>query len=165
MVEENYVEWLVKRKTPVYAVPAKIALAVVCMLSVLLALQTVLGVIIMTVAFVATYFLYQSFSVEYEYLFADGGLRVDRIFGKARRKKAFECNKEDVQFTAPADSDSLKDYECSGMKVMDFTSGKGADHVYALIYQKGAEHGKVLFQPNEKMLAAMKRTFPSKMGR
>ena len=101
-------------------------------------------------------------SVEYEYLFAEGGLRIDRILGKARRKKAFDCEKDDVQLIAPVDSYMLKDYAKQGMKVMDCTSGKQGAEVYALMYQKGADTMKVLIEPNEKMLAAMRHTFPRK---
>ena len=40
MNDDNYVEWLVKRKDPAYAVPVKILMIVVCIFSVLSA-QTV----------------------------------------------------------------------------------------------------------------------------
>ena len=43
-MEENYIEWLVKRKDPVYAWPVKILMIVVCALSVLAALQLLLDV-------------------------------------------------------------------------------------------------------------------------
>ena len=45
---------------------------------------------------------------------------VDRILGKAKRKKIFDCEKDDIQIVAPADSFVLKDYEKQGMKVKDF---------------------------------------------
>ena len=96
-MEESYIEWLVKRKDPIYALPVKIIMVLVCAFSVLLALQTVIGVVIMTAAGIGTYFIFLNLSVEYEYLFAEGGLRIDRILGKARRKKAFDCEKDDVQ--------------------------------------------------------------------
>ena len=42
-MEESYIEWLVKRKDPIYALPVKIIMVLVCAFSVLLALQTVIG--------------------------------------------------------------------------------------------------------------------------
>ena len=110
-MEENYVEWLVKRRDPVYAIPLKALMIAVCVISVFLALQTMFGIIIMAAAFIGTYFVFINLSIEFEYLYADGGLRIDRIMGKARRKKVFDCEKEDVQFVAPSDSYMLKDYE------------------------------------------------------
>lgn len=55
-MEENYVEWLVKRKDPVYALPAKVLIVIVVVLSVFSALRTVLGVVFMTLAAIAAYF-------------------------------------------------------------------------------------------------------------
>ena len=133
MSEDNYVEWLVKRKDPGYAVPVKILMIVLCIFSVLTALQTVLGVIIMLAVGAATYFVFLNMSVEYEYLFAEGGLSVDRIMGRARRKRVFDCDKEDVQIVAPADSFVLKDYERQGAKIKDFSSDRRDAKVYACL--------------------------------
>ena len=41
-MEENYVEWLVKRKDPVYAWPVKVLMIVLCALSAFAALQVML---------------------------------------------------------------------------------------------------------------------------
>ena len=84
---------------------------------------------------------------------------------KARRKKAFDCEKEEVQVIAPADSYVLKDYEKQGMKVINCTSGQAGAKVYALISQKGSVTTKVLFEPGEKMEGAMRRVFPRKFMR
>ena len=65
-MEESYIEWLVKRKDPIYALPVKIIMVLVCAFSVLLALQTVIGVVIMTAAGIGTYFIFLNLSVEYE---------------------------------------------------------------------------------------------------
>ena len=162
-MEENYVEWLVKRRDPVYAIPLKALMIAVCVISVFLALQTMFGIIIMAAAFIGTYFVFINLSIEFEYLYADGGLRIDRIMGKARRKKIFDCDKADVQFVAPSDSYMLKDYEPSNIKILDCTSGQKNGKIYAFICQKGSESRKVLFEPNEKMINAMRRAYLRKM--
>lgn len=162
MSDDNYVEWLIKRKDPVYAIPVKILMILLCVISVISALQTLLGVIFMLAAGALTYYVFLNLSVEYEYLFAEGGLTVDRIMGRARRRRVFDCNKEDIQVITPADSFVLKDYEVQGAKVRDFSSGGGNAKVYALMYQKGPESCKVLIEPNDKMVRAMRRTFPRK---
>ena len=87
MNDDNYVEWLVKRKDPAYAVPVKILMIVVCIFSVLSALQTVFGVIVMTIAGVATYFVFLNLSVEFEYLFAEGGLSVTVSWERQRERR------------------------------------------------------------------------------
>lgn len=164
MSEDNYVEWLVKRKDPVYAVPLKILMMILCLLSVIAAMQTALvGVLFMAAAGAATYFVFLNLSVEYEYLFAEGGLSVDRILSRARRKRVFDCDKEDIQMVAPQDSFVLKDYERQGTKVKNYSSGRRDAKVYALVYQKGPNSFKILFEPNEKMTKAMRRAFPRKL--
>ena len=162
-MEENYVEWLVKRRDPVYAIPLKALMIAVCVISVFLALQTMFGIIIMAAAFIGTYFVFINLSIGFVYLYADGGLRNDRIMGKARRKKVFDCGKEDVQFVAPSDSYMLKDYENANTKLADYSSGRKDGKVYAMIYQKGSESRKVLFEPNEKMINSMRRAYLRKM--
>ena len=162
MNDDNYVEWLVKRKDPAYAIPLKILMIVLCVLAAFLAMQTIFGIIFLLAAAAGTYFVFLNMSVEYEYLFAEGGLSVDRILGKARRKRVFDCDKEDVQVVAPADSFVLKDYERQGARIKDFSSGRKEAKVYALMYQKGADSFKVLIEPNEKMIGAMRRAYPRK---
>ena len=53
-MEENYVEWLVKRKDPVYAWPVKVLMIVLCALSAFAALQVMFGVLILVAAGAAT---------------------------------------------------------------------------------------------------------------
>ena len=166
MGESNYVEWLVKRKEPAYGFFVKIGMLCLSMLSVVAAFTGFLGmfgIIIVILVFGATYYLFLNLNVEYEYLFADGGLSVDRILGKARRKKVLECEREEVMVVAPADSYSLKNYEKAGMKVVNCSSCRPGSRPYALIFQKGPDTTKVILEPNEKMLGAMKRSLPRKV--
>ena len=74
MMEDSYVEWLVKRKDPVYAIPVKILMVIISAFSVLMALQKIWGVLLMLAAFAATYFVFINLSIEFEYLYADGDL-------------------------------------------------------------------------------------------
>lgn len=47
MNDDAYAEWLVKRKDPIYAVPVKILMAVLCLVSLLIAMQTAFGAILL----------------------------------------------------------------------------------------------------------------------
>ncbi len=166
MNESNYVEWLVKRKEPAYSLFVKIVMLFLSMLSIALTFMGFLGmfgIIIVVLAIGGTYYLFLNLNVEFEYLFAEGSLSVDRILGKARRKKVLECEKEEVVVVAPADSHSLKNYVKSGMKVVNCSSGRQGVKTCALIYQRGPETTEVIFEPNDKMINAMKRSFPGKV--
>lgn len=163
MNEDAYAEWMVKRKDPPYAIPVKILMGLLCLVAVVSALQTVLGVIFLTLAAVATYFVFINLSVEFEYLVVEGDVSIDRILARSRRKKALNCKKEEIQIVAPSDSYTLKDYEKTGMKVKDCSSGKSGAKTYALIYQQGADCVKVIFEPNDRILRALRHSIPGKL--
>lgn len=163
MNNEAYAEWLVKKKAPVYAFAVKGLMGFLCLISVFLALTTMLGIIIMTVVGAATYFVFRNLNLEYEYLFVSGQLTIDKIMGRSKRKKAWEGNLEEIQIIAPSDSYLLKDYETSNMKVMDFSSGNQGAKTYAIIAQSGANASKIIFEPNDKMLHCFKQMAPRKV--
>lgn len=163
MDQDTYVEWLVKRKDPVYAWPARIALGILCAVSLLLAFATVWGILLFGAVGAATYFLFQMLSVEYEYLYVDGGLTVDKILGRSRRKKLLECTKDQLIMVAPSDHYVLKDHESNGMRVYDCSSADRSRKTHTLIYQEGSQRVKVIFEPNDKMLQAIRHTSPRKI--
>ncbi len=89
-MNDSYAEWLVKRKNPAYNIVLKAALVLLCAISLVLALVTPFGIIILTVVGIASYFAFQSLSQEFEYLVVNDQITIDRVLGKARRKKGWE---------------------------------------------------------------------------
>lgn len=163
MDNEAYAEWLVKRKSPAFAVPLKAVMVALCAAGLFLALTTMLGIIALVLAVAAAYFVFRSLSIEYEYLFVTGQLTIDKIMGRSRRKKMWEGSMDEIQMIAPADSYVLKDYENSNMKLLDFSSHEAHARVFAMICRSGGETVKILFEPNEKMLRCFKMTSPRKV--
>ncbi len=162
-MNDNYAEQLIKRRTPVYAYVLTGVLGAVTAVTVFFALTTgVLAVILMFLAGFVTYLSYRNTNVEFEYLFVSGQLSVDKILGKAKRKKAFECSMEEIQIVAPADSYVLNDYK-NIAKTLDFSSHMEHAKVYVAIVQEKGEQTKVLLEPGEKMLGYMRQTSPRKI--
>ena len=64
---------------------------------------------------------------------------------------------------APSDSYVLKDYETSGMKVVNCSSQKPEAKTFTMIYQKNGQHYKVILEPNDKLLQAIRYTTPRKI--
>lgn len=163
-MNEAYAEWLVKRKTPFYAYILTAFMAIVTLISIFFALTGgVISVIIMFAAGFATYILYRNFNVEYEYLYVGGHLSIDKIMGKAKRKKAWEASMEEIKVIAPSDSYVLKDYRVSGSKKMDFSSGVPGVKTYTVIHQSGANATEIMIEPNDKMLQCFRQTVPRKV--
>lgn len=163
-MNENYAEFLVKRKTPAYAYVLNAVLAVATLITVFLALTTNVGaVILMFLVGFATYLSYRNTRVEFEYLFVTGQLSIDRILGKAKRKKAFECTMEEIQIIAPSDSHVLNDYKFQNQKLLDFSSRMAEVKTYTAIIQSGSDNYKLIFEPNDKMLQCFRQTSPRKV--
>lgn len=163
MDNEAYAEWLVKRKSPAYAMAIKAAMGALCAVGLFLALTTMLGIIALALAAGASYLVFRNLNIEFEYLYVTGQLSIDKIMGRSKRKKVWEASLEEIQIIAPADSYVLKDYETQGMKIMDFSSRDPQAKVFALISRKGSETVKILFEPNEKMLRCVRMTSPRKV--
>lgn len=163
MNNEAYAEWLVKRKAPAYTYALKGVMIFLCVIGAFLALTTVWGILILTVIGAATYFLFQSVNLEFEYLVVNDQLTIDKIMGRSRRKKAWEGTMEEIQIVAPSDSYVLKDYERSGMKTLDFSSHETGAKTYSLIQQNGANTTRVIFEPNDKVLHCLRMRNPRKV--
>lgn len=163
-MNETYAEWLVKRKVPFYAYILNAVLGLITAVCVLLAMTTgVLAVILMFAAGFVTYLSYRNTRVEFEYLYVSGQLSIDRILGKAIRKKAFECTMEEIQVIAPSDSYVLNDYKDSTARVLDCSSHMDGAKTYTAIIRKGGDTTKLIFEPNDKMLQCFRQTAPRKV--
>lgn len=162
-MNENYAEQLIKRRTPAYAYALTGVLGAMTAVTVVLAMTTgVLAVILMFLAGFVTYLSYRNTHVEFEYLFVGGELSVDKILGRSKRKKAFECKMEEIQIVAPADSYVLNDYR-NVKNTIDFSSHMEHAKMYAMIVQTKGEQTKVLLEPGEKMLTCMRQCSPRKV--
>lgn len=163
-MNEAYAEWLVKRKTPIYAYILTGFLGAVTAVCIFLALTTgVLSVLLMFAAGFLTYLSYRNTNVEYEYLYVSGQLSIDKIMGKAKRKKAWEGSMEEIKVIAPSDSYVLNDYRVSNSKKLDFSSGNPGTKTYTVIHQSGAEAAEIVIEPNDKMLQCFRQTAPRKV--
>lgn len=163
-MNENYAEWLVKRKVPVYAYLLDGVLVLVTILIALLTMVNNLFLIVPTVmSGILTYMVHRNLRVEYEYLFVDRTFSVDRIFGQTKRKEAFECKLESIQMIAPEGSPALNDYKRSNQDLFDYSSHMPDATVYAMMIQSGDKSAKLLFEPDEKMLHCIRQMAPRKV--
>ena len=52
----------------------------------------------------AAYFVFRNSEVEFEYLYVTNQLTIDWIYGKTKRKKAWEGSMDEIQIVAPTGS-------------------------------------------------------------
>ena len=105
--------------------------------------------------------------VEYEYLYINGELDVDRIYSKTRRRPAAVFRPEEIEFLAPVSSLHWSEYGASRQKpvwrTVNFSSGRKNVQVYALAARRGGKLLRVLLEPNEKMIKDLCRKMPGKV--
>ncbi len=159
---ESYVECLVPRKPSGGMKALKVGLiaaAVFCFLLGLVVIFFMLGTLLLGAA---AYFVGLYASVEYEYLYVDREISVDRILNKTRRKKADRFDVERMEILAPVNSWHLDDYRNRQLKQTDYSSGRihQPDNRYVMIYDGGR---KVILEPNEAMVRAIQSVVPRKV--
>lgn len=113
---------------------------------------------------IAAYFVIPSLDLEYEYLYVNGELDIDRVIAKTKRKKAksFDINK--MEILAPLQSHRIDYYNNNQrLKQYDFSSGNKEHNIYAMIIPDGQEICKVLLELDGRMLTDIKKTAPRKV--
>ena len=161
-MNETYVEWLVKRKTPAYLSLLKILTIMLTVCFVLLGFFLLPAMIIAVLLGVAAYFVYLNSDVEYEYLYVDKELTVDKVMAKSRRKRVATYDLGKIEILAPIKSWHLDNYKNRTDKTVDYSSGeeKQPDRRFAFFYD-GKQ--RVLIEPNEEMIKAMQTVAPRKV--
>lgn len=124
-MNESYKELLVKREKGA----KEILIRIVCIVpTVLIGLLTLLtGNIVLFIAVIALgvldYFVFQWTDIEYEYLYLDKEISVDKIMAKTRRKKVTTLDVNKIEIMAPEKSHQLDSYRRRETKVTDLSAG------------------------------------------
>lgn len=163
-MNESYKELLVKKERG-----AKEALIrVVCVVpTVLLGLLTFLtGNIIMFIIVIALgvvdYFVFQWTDIEYEYLYLDKEISVDKIMAKTRRKRIMTITVEKIEIMAPEKSYQLDPYRNRQTKVTDLSAGHDLpDQKLYWVYYEGNQ--KFLMNLTEDFAKTVKGIAPRKV--
>lgn len=161
-MNETYVECMVKRKTPVYMLLLRTLTIMLAACFVLIGLMIPLALIIGVIIGAAAYFVYMRSDLEYEYLYVDKELTIDRIMAKSRRKRIETFDLERMEIIAPVKSHQLDSYKNRTCKVVDYSSGeeKQPDRRYAFYYNG---EKKLILEPSPEMIKAMKMVAPRKV--
>ena len=110
---------------------------------------------------VADYFIIPSLDLEYEYLYVNGELDIDKIMSKQKRKRVFSGDISALELMAPSQSHELDHYRSrSDVKAKDFSSGKQDAKTFTMILKKEQGIEMVTFEPSDIILKDMKRMAP-----
>lgn len=162
-MNDLYAECYVKPIPNAAAHFKKILLAAAAVIAVLAALFffSMISVVIAAVIVGIICWRFPYLKVDYEYIFVDGQLDFDKIMGGEKRKNALRIDFEDLVVMAPEKSHALDSYK--DCEVRDFSANNPEVKNYAIIISKGEKRSKIIFSPNEKMIAIMKNKTRSKI--
>ncbi len=162
-MNDVYVECLVKAKSSFALKVLEGILVVVTIGAGFLAmLRFVEFVIIAIVAAIAAYFVYLSSDVEYEYLYLDKEISIDKVMAKSKRKRIGTYTVDRMEILAPINSYHLDEYKNRNVAQKDYSAGPGekADGRYVLYYEGGE---KLILSPSTELVNALRNVAPRKV--
>jgi hypothetical protein len=104
------------------------------------------------------FFLKQKTYIEYEYIFTNGDVDIDRIIAAKRRKKVTRFDIRDVQIMAPLGSPFL-DGSPKGKKVIAYTRNT-KEKIYLAVVNKNNAVTEIYFTPDEQFVGLCFRANP-----
>lgn len=153
-MNDFYTEQLVKRKATGKTVLAKAGLCIVTLASVVLVMRVPFTIIVPIALIALDVFLFRSMDVEYEYLYVNGELDIDKIMAKSRRKRIFSTGIEELELLAPTGSSELRLIKAD--KTHDYSTHVEGHKTYEMIVVQKGQKVKVIFEPNETILKGFK---------
>ena len=162
-MNDYYTEQMVKKQADMKDMLIKAVLIAVTIVSFLIVLMFPVGLILPVAMIVLDVFMFRRLNVEYEYLFLNGDLDIDKIMNKAKRKKQFSMNVADMDLLAPADAAELHQYQ--NARTYDFSSRTGQAKLYALIVSGQGEKKEIIFEPNDTIIEGFYMLAPRKVIR
>lgn len=115
---------------------------------------------VIIVIIVGVVFLMRRYNIEYEYVFTNGELDIDRITNKSRRKQVLSVNVKSFETMVPAGNKNYESEISHFTKLYDFGSGTVTENTYIAIFDKDKERVKMIFEPNEQMFKAIRAYIP-----
>ncbi len=161
-MNETYYEIMVPRKkSPVYKVGQIVTAILTCFFALTMFLGILWGLILAVVCGVACYFLSLYSSVEYEYLYVDKELQIDRILAKSNRKRMETLDLNQLEILAPLRSHELDSYRSRQGKTLDYSSGKESQESCKYMLVVGEK--QIIFEPTEELVKAIRMFAPRKV--
>ncbi|MBD5541393.1 MAG: hypothetical protein HDR00_09445 [Lachnospiraceae bacterium] len=107
------------------------------------------------------YVLMQNACIEYEYLYLDKELSVDKIKNQSKRKKVAVYDLSTLEVMAPKGSHRLDSYD--SLKVKDYSSESEDGEAFELVVEgkNGREH--IIIDTNEELVKAIRMAAPRRV--
>lgn len=160
-MNEYLIEQLVKRRETSATTVKKAGMLAVTVLSASLILFHPMLIWVTVILGVVDSFLFKRLNLEFEYIYFNGDIDIDKIMSMQSRKRVFSSNITEMEVIAWSGSVELQQYQ--RYKVLDFSTQNPDDKLYEMVIKFKGEPVRVLFNPNEKILDEMKNMAPRKV--
>lgn len=163
-MSETYVECLVKHKTSFGGVLLKSVMIMFTAALAVLGLLTMSALFLLIAALigVAAYFVYMRTNLEYEYLYLDKELTVDKVMARTKRKRVEVFEIERMEILAPYHSHQLDSYAHRQMKTVDYSIGEELQpDLRYVMYYNGDK--RIVLSPSPQLIKAIKTVAPRKV--
>lgn len=163
-MSETYIECLVKAKPSMLGKFFKylLILLTAMMLVLMFLTMTAFPFILAAVAGVGAYFVGMYTDLEYEYLYLDKELTIDKVMGKTKRKRVAVYQLERMEIFAPIKSYHLDNFRNRQTKDKDYSIGyeEQPDLRYVMYYEGGE---RLILSPSPELVKIMKNAAPRKV--
>lgn len=161
-MSESYVEVMVKKERTLMGKLLSLIVTFLIIFSVVLFVLSMNPIImIFTILFgVAMYFVRLNTNLEFEYLYVDKELTIDKIMAKTKRKKVTKISMERLEVIAPIGSYHLDDYKNRLDKTPDYSSGRADAKRFLLVYEG---QRSAIIEPGDELLRMIKNIAPRKV--
>lgn len=155
------IEQLVKKNPTAKDNLKKTGLVAVTALSVLLIFIFPYAIWLTMILVILDFILIRRMDVEYEYIYFNGDLDIDKIMNKESRKRVFSTNIKEMEVIAPSGSQEV--LGCQHIKAIDLSTCNPESKTYEMVTSFKGERVRLIFEPDEKMLNAMRDMAPRKV--
>ena len=163
-MQEDIIEYLVQQKRTGKQTFTQIGCLIV--LSALVATLPFFRSISIAVAaiwgWVSYKFIFPTTQIEYEYLYCDKTITVDKIMGQVKRKNIGEYQLDRVEFVAPMDSPRWSEYKNKEFKVYEYWSLEESEEhkPYGIVY---GGNMKIVLDLTEDFVRILQNNAPRKV--
>ncbi len=166
-----FVEQLVRKKrTPLDFVNVFLCLIAATVIITFMFFIAVGATLLNTIVFFAAaglvYIIFRvgtSINVEYEYVFTNGVLDIDKIIDRRNRKSLVSFNTREIEIMATVKSTAFKTYKDSNIKKIYACSSVSDEGTYFVVYKNGEDLQMLFFNPNDTVKGWISRLNPQKV--
>ena len=102
--------------------------------------------------------------VAYDYTYTNGLLDIAKVRNNTKRKLLFSAECDALEIMALNDSDDIRDHERgTEYKPLKVYVGDEQRSLWVALFNVDGKNIKIIFEPSDELIKAMKRQFPSKV--